>query len=389
MLEEVEYCKKMVKRHFNKNLKMTDEDMDNFNRSNKCYICNEKYVEGVKPIKDHCRITGNYLGSANNKYMKEYNENEPSKYLTYLDANNLYGWAMSQYLSYGSFKWLSDEELNKIDQGKYKEDSREGLVLEVDLEYPKDLHELHNDYPSAPQKIKVSKNMLSEYCNKILEKYKIPFGLVNKLIPMLNNKKEYVVHYRNLQLYMDLGLKVTKVHRALKFKQLPWLKQYIDFNTNKRKEANTLFEKDFFKLMNNSMFGKTMENLRKRVDVRLVTDVNQFIKLTSKPTFVSSKIFNKNLVAVHKIKETLKLNRPVYVGMCILDLSKTLMYYFHYNYIKKEYESRAKLLFTDTDSLTHEIEMEDVYKDLWKRKELFDNGNYTKVLHTNSKKIRK
>ena len=113
----------------------------------------------------------NRYGKANNKYMKEYNENEPSKYSMYLDANNLYGWAMSQYLQYGSFKWLSDEELNKIDLGKYKEDSREGLVLEVDLEYPKDLHELHNDYPSAPEKVEVSKNMLSEYCNKISKKF--------------------------------------------------------------------------------------------------------------------------------------------------------------------------------------------------------------------------
>ena len=108
----------------------------------------------------------------------------------------------------------------------------------------------------------------------------------------------------------------------------------------------------------------------------------------SKPTFISSKIFNKNLVAVHKIKETLKLNRPAYVGMCILDLSKTLMYDFHYNYIKKEYGSRAKLLFTHTDSLTYEIETEDVYKDVWKRKELFDNTIPLRVLHTNSKKIR-
>ena len=304
----------------------------------------------------------NRYGKANNKYIEGYDEKKPSKYIMYLDANNLYGWAMSQYLPYGSFKWLSNEELNNIDLGKYKEDSNDGLILEVDLEYPKDLHELHNNYPFAPEKVKVSKDMLSEYCNKISEKYKIPFGMLNKLIPMLNNKKEYVVHYGNLQLYMDLGLKVTKVHRALKFKQSPWLRQYIDFNTNKRKEANTSFEKDFFKLMN--IFGKTMEKLRKRVDVRLATEVNQFIKLKSKPTFISSKIFNKNLVAVHKVKETLKLNRPAYVGMCILDLSKILMYNFHYNYIKKEYGSRAKLLFTDTDSLTYEIEMEDVYKDL-------------------------
>ena len=145
---------------------------------------------------------------------------------------------------------------------------------------------------------------------------------------------------------MDLGLKVTKVHRALKFKQSPWLKQYIDFNTNKRKVAKKSFEKDFFKLMNNSVFGKTMENLGKRVDVRLVTNEKQLDKLTAKPTFVSSKIFNENLMAVHKIKETLTLNRPAYVGMCILDLSKTLMYDFHYNYMKKKFGNKAKQEFS-------------------------------------------
>ena len=154
----------------------------------------------------------------------------------------------------------------------------------------------------------------------------------------------------------------------LKFDQSPWLKQYIDFNTEKRKHAKNSFGKDFFKLMNNSVFGKTMENLRKRVDVRLVTNEKKLDKLTSKPTFVSSKIFNENLMAVHKVKEMLTLNRPAYVGMCILDLSKTLMYDFHYNYKKKKYNNRARLLFTNTDSLTYEIEAEDVYKDFWNDK---------------------
>ena len=177
-------------------------------------------------------------------------------------------------------------------------------------------------------------------------------------------------------LYTDLGLKVIKVHRALKFNQSAWLKQYIDFNTQKRINAKNAFEKDFFKLMNNSVFGKTMENLRKRVDVRLVTDEKKLMKMTSKPTYVSSKIFNENLVAVHKIKETLTLNRPAYVGMCILDLSKTLMYDFHYNFVKKKYGSKAKLLFTDTDSLTYEIEADDVYQDFWNDKEKFDNSDY-------------
>ena len=257
------------------------------------------------------------------------------------------------------------------------------MILEVDLEYPKELHDLHNEYPIAPEKLKVSKNMLkisndmlSAYCKKIAKKYNISTRLVKKLIPTLRDKKEYVLHYRNLQLYLDLGLKIKKIHRVLKFDQSPWLKQYIDFNTEKRKHAKNTFKKDFFKLMNNSVFGKMMENLRKRVDVKLVTNEKKLDKLTSKPTFVSSKIFNENLMAVHKVKEMLTLNRPAYVGMCILDLSKTLMYDFHYNYIKKKYNDKAKLLFTDTDSLTYEIEIVDSYKDFWTDKDMFDNSDY-------------
>ena len=250
------------------------------------------------------------------------------------------------------------------------------MILEVDLEYPKELHDLHNDFPIASEKVKVTKDMLSEYSKRIVDKFNISIGLVHKLIPTLSKKEKYVLHYRNLQLYIDLGLKVTKVHRVLEFNQSPWLKQYIDFNTEKRMNAKNAFEKDFFKLLNNSVFGKTMENIRKRVDVRLITDEKKLLKMASKPTYVSNKIFNENLVAVHKIKETLTLNRPAYVGMCILDLSKTLMYDFHYNYIKKKYGDKAELLFTDTDSLTYEIEANDVYQDFWNDKEKFDNSDY-------------
>ena len=340
---------------------MTDIDMFQFIEKGMC--------GGVSYI-------ANRYGNANNKYMKEYDEKAPSKYIMYLDANNLYGWAMSQYLPTGNFRWMTDKEISKIDVGKYKADGKIRLILEVDLEYPQELHDICNDYPVAPEKVKVSNNMLLAYCKKIAEKYNISIGLVSKLVPTLRDKKEYVLHYRNLQLYLDLGLKIKKVHRVLKFDQSPWLKQYIDFNTEKRKHAKNSFEKDFFKLMNNSVFGKTMENLCKRVDVRLVTNEKKLDKLTSKPTYVSSKILNENIMAVHKVKETLTLNRPAYVGMCILDLSKTLMYDFHYSYIKKKYNNRARLLFSDTDSLTYEIEAEDVYKDFWNDKDMFDNSDY-------------
>ena len=318
----------------------------------------------------------NRYGKANNKYMKNYDEKTPSKYIMYLDANNLYGWAMSQYLPTGNFKWLSQNQIEKTNLGKYTENSNKGLILEVDLEYPQELHDLHNDYPLGPEKIKVAKDMLSDYCKKIADKFNISSGLVHKLIPTLNDKEKYILHYRNLQSYLSLGLKLKKIHRVLESNQSPWLKQYIDFNTQKRTHAKNSFEKDFFKLMNNSVFGKTMENIRKRVDVRLVTSKEKLLKLASKPTYVSSKIFNENLVAVHKIKETLTMNRPAYIGMCILDLSKTLMYDFHYNYIKHKYGNKAKLLFTDTDSLTYEIETNDAYNDFFKDKSKFDNSDY-------------
>ena len=330
-----------------------------------------QFVE--KGMRGGVSYIANRFGEANNKYMTEYDETAPEKHIMYLDANNLYGWAMSQYLPTGGFKWHNEEFLLLDD---YTDTSDKGLILEVDLEYPPELHDLHNDYPLAPEKVKVERDMLSTYCKEIAEKFNMSSGLVHKLIPTLGGKEKYVLHHRNLQLYLDLGMKLKKVHRVLEFDQSPWLKEYIDFNTSKRTIAKNSFEKDFFKLMNNSVFGKTMENLRKRVDVKLVTDEKKLLKWVSRPTYVSCKIFNEDLVAVHKIKETLTLNRPAYVGMCILDLSKTLMYDFHYNYIKDKYGDKAKLLFTDTDSLMYEIQTEDVYKDLFVDKEKFDNSDY-------------
>ena len=328
-----------------------------------------------KGLRGGISYIANRYGKANNKYMVYHNPKDATKYIVYLDANNLYGWAMIQYLPTGGFEWLTEEE---VDLSKYNDESEKGLILEVDLEYPEELHDLHNDYPLASEKIKVTEDMLSPYCREIAEKFGVKVGLVEKLVPTLSNKERYVLHYRNLQLYMSLGLKLTKIHRALEFNQSPWLKPYINFNTKKRAEAKNSFEKDFFKLMNNSVFGKTMVNLRKRKDIRLVTDEEKLLKWASRPSFVSSKIFNEDLVAIHKTKPTLTLNSPTYVGMCILDLSKTLMYDFHYNYIKSKYGDKARLLFTDTDSLTYEIEADDVYQDFWKDKHLFDNSDYPK-----------
>ena len=309
---------------------------------------------------------------ANNKYMKNYEKDKDSSYLMYLDANNLYGWAMSQKLPVGKFKW-GDEK--NFDMSNYS--GEKGCIIECDLEYPENLHDEHNMYPLAPEKILVEKDMLSPYCNEILDEFKIQKTTCKKLIPNLMNKQKYVLHYKNLQLYLDLGLKLKKIHRVLEFKQTTWLKDYIDFNTQKRTNAANAFEKDFFKLMNNSVFGKTMENLRNRCSIKLVTTKDQLLKWVAKPTFQRSVIYNEKLTATLRTKESIKLNKPSFVGMCILDLSKTLMYDFHYNYILKKYDNKnIKLLFTDTDSLCYHMKTEDAYEDFYKDKELFDNSDY-------------
>ena len=238
------------------------------------------------------------------------------------------------------------------------------------------VHALHNDYPLAPEKLGDSYDMLSDYCRTISDEYEIKVDDVKNLIPNLGNKTNYVLHYGNLQLYLPLGMKMAKIRWMLKSKQSDWMKKYIGFNTEKRTNAGNSFEKDFFKLIINSVYGKTMENLSKRINVRLVNNEIDFLKYTSRPTHITHKTFGKSYAAIHGIKPVLTFNKPIYVGFTVLELSRWLMYDFHYNFFKKHFD--AELLFTDTDSLTYEMKSEDVYEEFFKHKHVFDFSNYPK-----------
>ena len=187
----------------------------------------------------------------------------------------------------------------------WKKDRKVGAILEVDLEYPEELHELHNGYPLAPERSKVPATWLSEYQQNLAKELDIANDEVEKLLLTLKDKKNYVLHYRNLQLYLKIGLKLTKVHRVLTFNQEPWMEKYISFNTEERKKAKCKFEEDFFKLMNNSVFGKTIENLRNRVTVELVRGNNEktLRKLTSDPLFAEWRAFGENLFGIHMHKD--------------------------------------------------------------------------------------
>ena len=334
-------------------LKMTSIDLELLSDPNMLLMFEKGIRGGIS-------IISNRYGEANNKYMRKgFNKNKPSKYLMYLDANNLYGCAMSEKLPTHGFKWLTGGEMEKLFNNRVIQVwEKTPCILEVDLEYPENLHDLHNDYPFCPERVKCKNG-------------------VEKLIPNLRDKTKYIIHYKNLIQCLKAGMKLKKIHRGIKFVETEWMKPYIEKNTNLRTKAKNNFEKDFFKLMNNSVFGKSMENIRNRVDVKLVNTKEKLRKLAAKPNFKGRKIFSENLVSVHMKKTSLTMNKPVYLGMCILELSKIIMFDFHYNYIKPKYADKAKLLFTDTDSLMYEIETEDFYKDIaGDVKDRFDTSDY-------------
>ena len=212
---------------------------------------------------------------ANNKYLKDYDKHKESSYLKYWDVNNLYVFAMSQKLRVNKFEWI--EDTSPFNEGfikNYNEEGDEGYFLEADIQYPEKLHELHNDLPFLPERGKFKK--------------------VEKLVANLHDKAEYGIHIRNLKQALNHGLILKKVHRVIKFNQKAWLKSYIDTNTKLRQKAKNNFEKDFCKLMNNAVFGKTMENVRKHTYIKLETTERRRNYLVSEPNY-HAKILQKML----------------------------------------------------------------------------------------------
>ena len=296
---------------------------------------------------------------ANNKYMGDkFDPKSESSYLQYLDTNNLYGWAMSQPLPTGGFKWV-DVNPNEISELATRTDK--GYLLEVDVSYPCELQNPHNDLPFMCERMEING--------------------VEKLVPNLRDKKSYVIHIQALNQALQHGLRLDRIHQAIEFNQSPWLKTYIDFNTQLRMAATNDFEKDFFKLMNNSVFRKTMENIRKHRNIKLVTTEEEYLRTVMKPNFKSGVLFGKNLMGCEMGKIKVVMNKPVYLGQAILDLSKIVMYEFHYDYLVPKYGlEKLKLCYMDTDSLIYDIKTEDFYEDVANDVEArFDTSGYSKT----------
>ena len=305
---------------------------------------------------------------ANNKYLPDFDESKPSSYLIYLDCNNLYGYAMTKKLPISDFEFLSEKNILEFDVTKIPDDCDYGFILEVDLLYPDYLHNEHKDLPFAA------------------EKFKPVDGKTEKLIANLYDKFNYVIHYAHLKTCLKKGLILKKIHRVLKFRQEDFLKNYINLNTFLRQQSKTTFEKDFFKLLNNAVFGKTIENKRKQVNVKLVTQwrdkrnhTNKYLeaeKLVAKPNLKSITIFSENFVAIQLNHDKIILDRPIYIGFTVLEYAKLHLYNFHYDFIKSKYDTKAQLCYTDTDSLLYNIYTEDVYKDIRDNIDHFDTSNF-------------
>ena len=290
--------------------------------------------------------------------MKDYDKNIESSYIQYLDANNLLGWAMSQKLPVNNFKWVEDtSKINEKFIKSYYENSRKGYILEVDVKYPKELHDLYSNLPFLPKKMKIDK--------------------CNKLVCDLYNKKKYVVHIKSLKQALNHGLKLKRLHRVIEFHQKAWLKPHIDMNTELRKLAKDDFEKDLFKLMNNAVFGKTMENIRKHRDIKIVTTDKKRNKLVSETNYHTMNYISEDLSIIEMNKTKVKMNKPMYLGLSILDISKILMYEFWYDYMKPKYKNKVKLCYMDTDSLIMNIKTNDFYKNIsYDVEKRFDTSNY-------------
>ena len=322
---------------------ITDENM---------HLMFEKGIRGgISQVIDRYAI-------ANNKYMNKYDKNAPSNYIMHLDANNLYGYLMCKKLPLNNYTWDTDIDKFTCDFIKnYDGNYDTGYLLEVDIGYAEILHELH--------------------------RY-LPFLLVtkDKLLTTLEDKKNYIVHISTLQQALKHDLSLQKVHSVISYRQEAYLKPYIDKNTELRKNATNNFEKNFFKLMNNSVFGKTMENVRNRRDVKLIVSEHRRKKLTSEPNYESCKQSTDTLMAIEMKKTEVYFDKPIAIGQAVLDIIKNLMYKFYYDYLFKKYQDNVTLCYMDTDSFILDIKTDHFYKDINNDVNIcFDTSNYSNNLN--------
>ena len=320
--------------------------------------------------------------------IPELNNNQNGcRHLAYIDANNLYGSSLSKPLPHSNFVWLTADELeyfqNEENITNLQTDADTGYTFEVDLHIPKTIHDKTSDLPLAPESKFVEQEMFSSHMQDLYSELRAHsnFLPIKKLLLHHFDKDNYVVHFDVLKYYIKLGAQVKKVHAGVKYTQKKWLKEYIDFNSMKRKNSKNDFEKAYYKLRNNAIYGKSMENVRKRRDFRLINNLDSLIRLSSNPLYVQHKIIDESLVALELYKSKVTLNKLLYVGQTVLDYSKLEMYELYYETFQKcPLINKTRLCGGDTDSFflclytSPDISLQDIFQYLQNK---LDSSNYS------------
>jgi len=299
----------------------------------------EKILKSFDNIKD---------GDSSNQVVEDVLK---ENYLLYYDYNSLYASCMVQELPTGEMEWSDNLEYSKTLNGI----KNPGYVYEVDLEYCKELKDKTKYFPFCPEKIKPYINEFTEYQNSTIPEHYKP---TKKLILTQHNKTNYIVEGRMLDWYLNHGMKLIKIHKKLEYKKSSWLKSYIEFNVEKRNEAKDnkdIFGKTFFKLMNNAFYGKTLENVRNRQNIEIVSDRNKYLQVARRPSYKRTTMFSEDVVAVHLKRCNVYHDKFNFIGFTILELAKLFMYQLIYDYIEPSYGSNYKIHFSDTDSIFLEL----------------------------------
>ena len=266
-------------------------------------------------------------------------------------------------LPYKQFKWMTSEDIFHMDWKKIDTETNEGYILEVDLSYPSKYHKSHSDFPLAPENQIITSTDLSPSMREVLYQLENKDRYQDKkLVATFKNRVRYVVHFKNLKLYLQLGMKLDKVHRVLKFKQKSFIAPFIEKCTHLRQMATTKFEQDQFKKVANCVYGKTIQNTRNYIKVRLHSKVKSLLASVSCASFKNFSIIGKNLVQTNHSLGLIKHDRPIYVGFSILELSKHFMYDFYYNVLTKNLKCKLELGMSDTDSLLFKTDNSEIFR---------------------------
>ena len=321
-------------------------------------------------------LENNIRGGISSIMGDRYIKSDENKKILYVDSNNLYGHSMSEPLPYDEIKFINNFKLEDI--LNTSDDSDIGYFIEVDLIYPNNIKQKTKNFPFAPMNKKINPDNFNDYMKEIKPDTNIQ---PSKLICDWSDKKNYLIHYRLLKFYIRHGMIVDKIHNVISFKQSRWLEKYINFNTQKRNKAKNDFEKDFYKLLINAFYGKTMENVRNRLKIKIIKkdDYREIIKQQSKLTFNGIHKSYENCDSYTFKQNEVLIDKPIYLGFSVLELSKLLMYETYYDKLQPYFgQQNIKLHYIDCDSFVLSIETENIINDSKNLEDLFDFSNLDK-----------